>query len=249
MNVPSNVMALRLKRASDLRIFAGLLERVGFANLHQIYEAANNLQDKTKGIHTPNTTDYSCWGYAIENLTLHLDEFPKRHIRPASIYALQVSIDTKLLCHYETWGTLNDPLVVLNFRVKIRGLDERSTYAFGFHIDKHNSNETEEIHPIYHLQYTPIVDDNENIGSVLYLDSPRMMHVPLDLILGIDMVLSNFAPKEWNRLRDLSEYQSLFKKYQENFWKPYIHTWASYWSYNQGEIVWNNPNSICPYLD
>jgi hypothetical protein len=249
MNVPSNVMAIRRQRASELVIFAQLLEKMNLGRTDQIYNAANNLRDKSKGMHSPGTTDYSCWGYTIDNLTFYLPELPKRHICPSTIYSVQISIDIDLLCKHDSWETLKDPLLKLNFRVRIIGIDTTQTYSFGFHIDRHDEKQnTDELHPIYHLQYTPSVNGNTNIGSVLSFDAPRMMHVPVDLILGTDLILSNFSPKIWDKLRDEPEYQVLYKRYQNSFWKPYIHTWASHWTYKHSHIDWVSPKSICPYL-
>lgn len=251
MNVPHNIMAVRFDRASDLEAFARLMDKhqlCGRTDL--IYTAARILKDKTRAFHSPNTKDYSCWGYKINDLPFYLQELPKRHIRPYTIHSMQLEVDIELLCNDEHWKGQNDPLIELNFRVRIIGSDSEKKYAFGFHVDKHKyRHESEEVHPIYHLQYNPIVDEEEtDLGSILYLDTPRMIHVPVDLILGTDLILSNFAPRAWDKLRDENEYQSLYRKYQNNLWKPYIQTWASHWPYKLQELNWKLPKLICPYL-
>ena len=249
MNVPRSVMAIRNKRASELELFARLLEKVNLGYFYQIYAVADDLRDSSKGFHSPGTTDYNCWGYNIEDLTFYLPEVPQKHIHPKTIHSIQLSMDVKLLCKYNGWETIDDPLIQLNFRVRIIGLDTQRTYSFGFHIDKHNeAQDSDELHPVYHLHYTPAVNGNEDIGNVLSLDCPRIMHAPMELILGTDLVLSNFSPNIWDRLRDEAEYQALYKRYQDYIWKPYIHTFASHWTYDKEDICWNSPKSICPYL-
>ncbi|MCB9093378.1 MAG: hypothetical protein H6620_12565 [Halobacteriovoraceae bacterium] len=243
MNVPNKVMAVRSERASHLEAFARLMDKYELCETGLIYKAAKVLRDKTKAFHSPNTKDYSCWGYKINDLPFYLAELPKRHIRPSTIHSMQLEVDIELLCNDEHWKYQSDPFIELNFRVRVIGSDSRKKYAFGFHVDKHKhkqQHESEEIHPIYHLQYNPIIGEDEetDLGSILYLDSPRMMHVPVDLILGTDLILSNFVPRIWNKLRDENEYQSLYQKYQNSLWKPYIHTWASHWPYKLQELNW-----------
>lgn len=250
MNVPSNIMAKRLERASELETFARLIDKTGLCHRTDlIYTAAKDLKDKTKGFHTPGTTDYACWGYNIENLTFSFDSLPERHIRPTGIHSMKMEIDILLLCNDAHWQSNNDPFINMNFNVRVIGSDSNREYSFGFHVDRHVGEvHSDEIHPIYHLQYNPLISNDEDLGTVLYLDSPRIMHVPVDLILGLDIAFSNFLPKTWNSLRNESEYQSLYSKYVELIWKPYVHTWATYWTYKPAELNWNLPNHICPYL-
>ena len=250
MNVPSKIMAVRYERASELEAFARILEKLGICGRSDmIYDAAKVLRDKTKGFHTPETTDYACWGYSIVDLPIYLPELPKRHIRPSSIHSMQIEIDIRLLCNDQHWQNQNDPLIDLNFRARIIGVDSKAKYSFGYHVDRHNdTHAVDEVHPIYHLQYDPLVNEDVELGSTLYLDTPRIMHVPIDLILGVDLILSNFAPGVWDTLRADDDYQPLYHKYQNNLWKPYVHTWASHWPYHPQNDNWKLPLSICPYL-
>lgn len=250
MNVPSNIMKLRLERAAELTRYAQLIDKYSLsANTYLLHDAARKLRDKTHAFHKPKTTNYSCWGYNIEGLIISVP-FSGRHILPHSIKSLEISVDTKILCDYEIWRSYSDPFLKMNFRAMVRGTDTSGTYSFGFHIDKHEEERlTEEIHPIYHLQYSPKTDDElSKLGNVLYMDAPRMMHAPVDIILGIDLILSNFAPNIWNKMRDEAEYHSIFKLYQESFWRPYIHTLASNWDFNHTHLSWNGKHLICPNL-
>ncbi|MEO1253616.1 MAG: hypothetical protein AAFY41_01840 [Bacteroidota bacterium] len=242
-------MKVRLERASELIRYSQLLEKFNLGNMHQLRDAAKILQDKTKAFHLPKTTSYSCWGYDIENLTFYISP-SGRHIYPANISYLEISIDTNVLCSHDSWGSYKDPFIIQKFRAVIRGIDSNTgEYSFGFHIDKHDEElESDEIHPIYHIQYIPRVNESVNTGEVLSMDTPRMMHMPVDLILGLDIVLSNFAPTIWNNMRDENEYHSIFKNYQECFWKPYVHTLAANWSFNQANLEWDGKKLICPSL-
>lgn len=248
MNVPTNIMKVRLERANELTRYAQLIDKFSIGNTFPLYKAAQKLRDKSQAFHKPNTTDYSCWGYNIENLTIYLPVIG-RHIYPNSITTLEVSIDTNILCDHQIWGTFDDPFIQMNFRSKIRGIDTTGVYSFGFHIDRHDESiETDEIHPAYHIQYLTRIDDSVKLGNVLSMDTPRMMHMPVDIILGIDLVLANFAPNIWHKMRDESEYHAIFKMYQKCFWRPYAHTFANHWTFDGANISWDGKHKICPNL-
>jgi len=248
MNVPSHIMKVRLDRASELTRYAQLIDKFNIADTFPLREAAQKLRDKTQAFHKPNTTDYSCWGYIIEGFTFYLP-VSGRHIYPNTITSLEVSIDTSILCDHQIWRTFEDPFIEMNFRTKIRGIDTTGAYSFGFHIDRHDDSiETDEVHPIYHIQYLPRTDASYHIGQVLSMDTPRMMHMPVDIILGIDLVLANFAPDVWHKMRDEPEYHGIFKMYQESFWRPYIHTFATNWPFDSSNISWDGKHQICPNL-
>jgi hypothetical protein len=97
-------------------------------------------------------------------------------------------------------------------------------------------NEPSEIHPRYHFQFggEEILDriDNLNIdfGSSLFMEPPRFPHPPLDIILGIDFVLSNFYGRKWKELNQDTTYRNIVKEAQDRFWKPYAMAIASKWS-------------------
>ena len=87
-----------------------------------------------------------------------------------------------------------------------------------------------------------------DFGNSLILDSPRIVHYPMDIILGVDFVLANFFAEQWREQRKDGEYINLVRDYQSFFWKSYAHTKASHWKpFNQENIQWN-PLSIWPNL-
>jgi hypothetical protein len=247
MKVNTKIMAVRRERAHELEIFARLLEKMNLGRVQQIHEVISNLRDETERFPSPGETDYNCWGYTIYDLIFNIQNFPKRHVKP-NIDIMQLSIDIDLLSRLDDWGKLKDPLIKLNFKVKISGVYSGQKYSVGFHIDRHEDNGSEEVHPIYHLHYSPDVGENTNLGNVLSLDAPRIMHAPIDLILGIDFVLSNFSPSTWNKLRNEFEYIALCRRYQDSLWKPYVHAWASGWKYEFTDKCSPSPESICPHL-
>ncbi len=101
---------------------------------------------------------------------------------------------------------------------------------------------------MHYLQNGKGVPENEfNHGDSLQLDVPRTMHFPLELILGISTLLSNFSPKLYSKLLQDRQYINLCKEYQERIWRPYVNSIENYWLRSPNEWTWD-PKLNCPYL-
>lgn len=192
------------------------------------------------------------WGYTINGLSIPIEPSTLRHIRPQGITKAQVIVDIEVVSDLAEWNNLNDPFISLNFKAIIKAINPKSEapHFLAFHIDRHNGDyETNEIHPLYHLQYlqNPKKKPDFNHGESLQLDIPRMMHFPMELILGTGFLISNFAPTSYNKIIKERQYINLCKEYQERIWKPYINSINSYWNGNQTQWIWN-PIANCPYL-
>lgn len=252
MSVSKHTMHFREKRASELESTARLLDKVfqGTINSYPIYKAASQLRNQN---FIPSlkdgTTNPECWGYEIEDFTIPVDAV--RHIRPSGIKNVELILNLRLVANYKEWETMTDPLCDLNFNVVIRGVGEQTCYS-GFHIDRHfEESHSTEPHPIYHLQYStnPTDDPNFNWGSTLYLDTPRIMHYPMDFILGIGFLTASYTPSKYENLISDGTFANLYRKYQERIWKPFTHSLADHWTpFNSGEIVWKPTSILCPYL-
>lgn len=70
----------------------------------------------------------------------------------------------------------------------------------------------------------------DSLGKVLLLPAPRMASPPMEAVLCIDFILSNFAGNEWRNLRDDRTYEKLLQEAQFRLWKPYVDRLASWWS-------------------
>lgn len=79
----------------------------------------------------------------------------------------------------------------------------------------------------------------------MQLDVPRMMHLPMELILGVSTILSNFSPSTYSKLIENRQFVNLCKDYQEKIWRPYFNSLENFWIKNQ--IDWD-PKLNCPYL-
>jgi hypothetical protein len=251
MGVSSKNMAFRRDRASELRQIADLLDKhIGYANTYCIHNAIALLKNnEIIPVLKDGTTDENIWGYDIEDFEIPVETI--RHIKPDDIKDAKAILNLKLRANINKWNTFEDPLVELSFNVTLKGIG-KTIYYFGFHIDKHTSNtDNDEPHPIYHLQYNlnPRNSENPNLGEIFFLDTPRIMHKPLDFILGISFLTSNFFPTAYNILIEDANYVKLSKKYQQSVWRPYFHTLANHWKpFEERNISWSTPNLICPVL-
>lgn len=193
------------------------------------------------------------WGYKIEGIKVPVDLNSLRHIRPLGFSNLEIIIDLEIISNIDDWDKLNDPFVSLNFRSHMKGTNSLTgkTHYLSFHIDRHNGAKTVELHPLYHLQYIQNANakpkDEFDHGESLQMDIPRMMHFPMELILGVSFVISNFSPKIYDKLIQDRRYVNLCKIYQERVWRPYINSLENFWLQNPKHWLWD-PKLNCPYL-
>lgn len=193
------------------------------------------------------------WGYKIEGITIPIEESTLRHIRPLGFSSVEVIVDLDLESQVSEWLNLNDPFTHLSFRSLLKGSNTitKKIHYLSFHIDRHNGATPNEVHPLYHLQYLQngkVTNKNSfDHGDSLQLDIPRMMHFPMELVLGISFIMSNFCPKSYASLIQDRQYINLCKVYQERVWRPYINSLDKFWTTNSHQWLWN-PKLNCPYL-
>jgi hypothetical protein len=193
------------------------------------------------------------WGYKIEGIIIPVETSTLRHIRPNGFSSVEVIVDLDLESQVNEWFNLNDPFTSLSFRSLLKGSNTttKKIHYLSFHIDRHNGSTTNEIHPLYHLQYLQNAKskpkDDFDHGDSLQLDIPRMMHFPMELILGVSFMMSNFCPDLYSNLIEDRQYINLCKLYQERVWRPYINSLENFWTTNSNQWLWN-PKLNCPYL-
>lgn len=142
----------------------------------------------------------------------------------------------------------------LEFNLVVKGLTKNGEpLVASWHLDRHpDDSPTESVHPVYHFQYggRKLIIPNDNYGNHLVLDMPRIMHPPLDLILGIDFVLSNFLGKTRNAMCSERPYVNSIAELQNLIWRPYVYSIARHWpTYgNENERYEWDSHSIYPQL-
>jgi len=249
MAVGSRFMHFRNERARELGLMADLLDKYlsGEVSTYPIHNAIAHLRDNTTIPQLKNQqANDNIWGYDIEDFEIPIETI--KHVKPNDITKGSASLTLKIRADINKWNSFEDPLIELGFNVVIKGIGTK-VYHFGFHIDKHIAGDAAEPHPIYHLQYNlnPTKLDEPDLGALFYIDTPRIMHKPLDFILGITFLTCNFYPTAFEVLCNDNVFNKLNKQYQESIWKPYFHTLANHWKpFEQKSIVWTPANSICP---
>lgn len=240
----------RQARSEDLKAAARALESVfkNDINTSPIILAAEDVKTFSPNL-KDGSTNQDYWGYTIDNLVLPVST--TKHLRPKGIKTnnVELSLGMKLIGDFKHWDNLSDPFVELSFNVAVRGVSASGSHYFCFHIDKHDMSKiTEEPHPIYHLQYSsnPNDEDEFDYGSTFHLDTPRILHHPVDFILGIGFLTNNFFPMAYDEIMDDTFFPGLYKRYQERIIKPYFHTLANYWDFDRSKVIWNPVSHLCP---
>lgn len=103
-------------------------------------------------------------------------------------------------------------------------------------------------HPRYHWQYGGKEvwgNDKAFFGSHLLLESPRLPHPPLDVVLAVDFVFAHYYGEQWRKLRKDTEYQRIVKEAQEMYWRPYFATIYANW--NRAQLS-GKPIDLMPFF-
>lgn len=248
------------KQVSDLiRKFARALKETNVVHDVKAFEDAakqclDGLKPKIAGIEIDNNNS---WGYELKNVVLKIPKKSKtKGIFPQGAIVETITFSAKIIGNYIEEAYAEDPFshVELNIIAKGKRLDGSDMIAC-WHFDKHlkskNGDKTPtDVHPIYHFQFAgkKLKLPNDDYGEHLVLDTPRIMHLPLDAILGFDFVLSNFLGGRRNMLKTNRSYVNCLKEVQKQFWRPYIHSIANKWdSYSTNNYKWD-VSEICPQI-
>jgi hypothetical protein len=250
MAIPANVLKKRKELSKDLFQIRNLLY-LEFPNNSIFTGIENAITELNNPSYIPQIynkpSEHDRWGYDADEIIFRFSTSPeKSKPHPLSDVELQLVVSARGLVN--DLETLNDPFQALSFDIVINANCDKKSVRCTYHLDRHlfeeGDNESEEPHPWYHFQFggKKLIEDHQDLdtGQVLFLNSPRIPHPPMDLILGIDFLVSNFFPKEWKSLTAKPEYNNLIEKYQKLFLKPYIFNFASQW----GNAILNgeNPN-------
>ena len=136
-------------------------------------------------------------------------------------------------------NTAYDPFLHLTVSIIVNARSDKSAvkgeFKCAWHLDshppkdatKHDPEKDNFMHPRYHWQYggSEITGNADmTFGNHLLVTSPRLNHMPLDIVLAIDFVISNYYSKTWKELKKNPQYINLVQESRRRFWKPYI-TW------------------------
>lgn len=224
----------RGNRADDLRRLARILYDNGLVrDTEPLLTAAGSCQQE------PGPTK---WQYEFEGLVFRpidlKDNQGIRHTHPQSIETIEVELHVCLKGECLQVDNLNDPFTELVVELEIRGYsDDATEYFSAWHLDRQIGAElpnqiNHAVHPIYHFQYggdRVWNKPDKSYGLHLLLETPRFPHPPLDAVLAVDFVLSNYFGDIWNELRQDDAYQELIVSAQSMCWRPYAVAATSQW--------------------
>jgi len=167
-------------------------------------------------------------GYDLQKLQLKIDSVPN-NTRP-SVTSLEILLNVQIVETIPSTNNICNLVSTYNFSIEIIGKNEGQTVRSSWHLDFDDALDSEYLHPNFHLTYGGKKMKSTELGNVLLLPTPRISYPPMDAILGVDFVLSNFIKKDtYNRIKDDSQYKSAIKNSQYRLWRPYMLSLAKHW--------------------
>ena len=182
---------------------------------------ANILKQKKLCLDTsPLTQGYNKgekeWNVAKLKFTIK-DNIPRNTI--PSVTLLDVLLDIS----YKETDDTEIPVSQYNFRITVEGKNQNGLFKSSWHLDYDNNNVQDFIHPHFHITWGGNKMKDLNLGEVLLLPTPRFSYPPMDIVLGVDFILSNFVKVDiYKQIQSNSQYKAAVKKAQEKHWTPYI---------------------------
>lgn len=192
------------------------------------------------------------WEYRVDRLRFQ----PKGSLKSdnlidSSTLTVELSVNIGGLCEPEDD---NDPLTKLELDIVVFAQgDTGQRFISAWHLDRHEDDPQAPasfFHPQYHIHFGGrqlTAGVNGNYGSILVLDTPRLAYPPLEALLGIDFILTNFFEINQLKGRAEGEYTNLIRPMQEKMWKFYAGSIHGFWQPNAHEMPWN-PSTIWPQL-
>ena len=201
------------------------------------------------------------WSYRINDLLFHNIE-PPRKCLPKHLLGLACRLTANVRGYYDV-AEDEDPLshVEIEITLEARDSDGRRLIS-SWHFDRHVAESDDAVqehpeqptHPRYHFHFggnrmTAFAAQNDltSFPHLLLIDGPRPAHPPLDAILAIDFVLSNFLASHWRSLRELVDYADVVASAQRRLWKPYADALPKHWQAPAAAKSWV-PSDCWPNL-
>ncbi|WP_412561411.1 hypothetical protein [Winogradskyella sp. MIT101101] len=250
------VRQTRSKISKKLKEFGRvLLESQIITSANKINEAANNCLDFVPEIKGIKYDRKNSWGYEVSDLQIRFSSSDiEADIFPVESTISSITVSSKVIGRICRDDYAEDPLYHIEFNLVVKGLTKKGEpLVASWHLDRHpDDSPTEAVHPVYHFQYggRKLTIPNDNYGNHLVLDMPRIMHPPLDLILGVDFVLSNFLGSTRISLCAERPYVNSVAELQYLIWRPYVCSLARYWptyGTDSSRYEWKS-DSIYPQL-
>lgn len=113
------------------------------------------------------------------------------------------------------------------FELMFKNLTGNDIHICSWHLDYEPDETDRNIHPLFHLTFggnkMKTIKDNmaADYGNLLLMPVPRWNYYPMDAVLGIDLIFSNFLNKdEYVRLYT-GKYKQAVENSKNRLWKSY----------------------------
>jgi hypothetical protein len=219
-----------------------------FLSKDRWFKTICNPRDLDKVNKTCNKNGTSKWAYELTNFVFKNISL-ERHVRPLKVASLRKTGGTaKLMLSVQCdcsisnshGSTIIDPVKELNSKIVVQFEYKDETKPEGirvlqssWHLDKHDSKKkTSSSHPLYHYEFGGselTKTEGFDFGDLILIDSPRIMHPPMDLVLSIDFVIKNYYDyKVHKSLTEQEAYKNYIKNAKYRLWRPYALMLASH---------------------
>jgi hypothetical protein len=189
---------------------------------------------------------YNLSGLTFKNIEPEIVMLPHQQKDKIEVEELAVKLSVDIIGTCPTKFQLVDPFVNIGHQLyTVQWILQGNLYDYeennekflknAWHLDRHFDNTPSDFfHPHYHLHnggYALTNDESLETGNLMILESPRVMHPPLDGILAIDFVIRNFYKESVHKkLTTDKDYQKILKNSQFMFWRPYFLALAANWA-------------------
>jgi hypothetical protein len=205
----------------------------------------DNLQ--TAADNTSILTKEAGYSSVLSSLVVHVPNKPRDTANPDGVKMIDVRLEVEIDLSQIDNKKIIDPIKKLGFAVTV---SSKNPIAFqSWHLDKQGepkpgAKPDAHIHPEYHVSFgggnitkarrqeldEDIFDQNVEIdfGQTLFIGTPRFMHPPMDIILGIDFILCHYVAKEYAEyFTGNPKYQRIVQTMKDALWKPYAYAFAN----------------------
>ena len=144
---------------------------------------------------------------------------------------------------FEGSKLLISKILDMNVDIVLHGRDNGKIFYNAWHFDFHSTKGDEVFtHPMYHcqnggknLRNSPNTSNLDiETGEVILIESPRIMHPPMDPVLAVDFVIGNFLGNDIVRLLHQNRFfKAAITDSIESLWKPYYEIMFKYFDQSQ----------------
>lgn len=222
--------------------------------LYNVLRSVHNIDaealGQSKKIVNQSPYQNECINYSVNDIIIRIPvENAKRFSKTAvnDINDVELHLSMNGLVDANLWGEEGkNPWQSLSFKAVLKICTMEGEHLLkSFHVDQIPVSDPDykEVHPLSHMHFSERIEGN---NACVREDLPRLVHYPLDIVLGLSVALQNYVPQIFDSLCRNSNYLGLCYDSQKRLLAPYF---ASYADCIREEGKCNESlKAICPYL-